>query len=468
MTSKYNQQLIGGNLGHTKASVAQLPETAWDIISGGEQKTRLQSVVSWMFACQNLRGTTAQNVPWQLSRGETVLVNSDDKSHASLQWWLDAYPALIFKTVTSTLTYGKAYWLLQNGDAPKWLAPSTIKPQYNKSTGELTHFVRSANGKQTDLQIEEVVYFWLPDPDVENGVPITYPGRAAHAGAMALMSMDEFISSFFKGGMLKQTILTFVASASGGITTTITPDEQQAVKEWWQRVGAGIKNAWSTKVLNGNFEPKVVGGGVDDLGNTTLTQDERRSIEVAYGLPETKLNQAANLATKQADDVGFITETVLPHLDWVASVINAQVLSQIGIALSYNANQMDVMQVDETQRAQSFAIYAQYMPVETVVAMLGIDIPEGFELTQEQETAVSEPEPAQTQSPIITEAEEQLKRWSSNAKNIDPYEFHSDVLSPARIEEIFNSVKYNSHPVDELQRDFAAVLKDIQDNIATD
>ncbi len=460
MTSKYNQHLIGGNLGYTKASVSQLPESAWDIISGGEQKAKLQSVVSWLFACQNLRGTTAQNVPWQLTRGETVLVTSEDKFHTSLQWWIDAYPTLIFKTVTSTLTYGKAYWHIQNGDAPKWLAPSTIEPQYNKSTGELTHFVRSANGKQKDLPIEEVVYFWLPDPDVENGVPITYPGRAAHAGAMALMSMDEFISQFFKGGMLKQTILTFAASATGGITSTITPDEREAVKEWWKRVGAGIKNAWSTKVLTGDFKPQVIGEGVGELGNTTLTQDERRSIEVSYDLPETKLNQAANLATKRADDVSFI-EAVLSHLNWVASVINEQVLLQLGITLSYNASQMAAMQVDETERSQSLLnLVNAGFPLETAVATLGYDIPEGFELTQEQAAAVSEPEPV-AQSPIIAEAEAQLKRWSSNAKNVDPYEFHSDVLSPSRIEEIFNGVKYNSHPIDETRRDFNALIAKI-------
>jgi len=116
MTSKYNQQLIGGNLPrHTKASVAQLPEEAWTIIGGENQKAKLQSVVSWLFACQDKRGTTAQNVPWQLQRGDTVILNSDDKFSPSLQWWLDIYPTLIYKTVTSTLNYGKAYWHLRDG-----------------------------------------------------------------------------------------------------------------------------------------------------------------------------------------------------------------------------------------------------------------------------------------------------------------------------------------------------------------
>ena len=93
--------------------------------------------------------------------------------------------------------------------APKLNEPG--KPGFNASepVNELLYFERDLGGGLAEpkrLEVEDVVYFWKPDPSVEIGPAQDTPGRAALAAAGVLEGMDTYLASYFKRGMVKQML----------------------------------------------------------------------------------------------------------------------------------------------------------------------------------------------------------------------------------------------------------------------
>lgn len=455
------REIIGGKA--LKININQLPPEAWTILTGGdeEQGKKLYSLVSWMYRCAEIRASSVQTMPWQITRGrEVVARHDDDETNPDLQWFIDKMPALLYQTARSTLTNGKAYWLKDTGNSCRWLLPSSIKHVVNEDTGEHTGFRRRRKGRDIPLDIEDVVYFWPPDEDVEVGPALNYPGKAASIPANVLNALDAFLKNYFDRGMIKATLLTYPTD------TTLSVDDKRELKEWWKRVTNGVKNAFNSLVVRGDFKPVVIGEGIKELHDDVLTVSERRAIEVAFGLPETKLNQAANMATKIEDDKGYIMDTVKPHADWIASVINEQLLNALGYNLRYLPQELPVMQTDEHMRSQSLVnLVNAGMTLEAALLVLGYDLPDDVEVA-----APPPPPPPVFMAPPMQDdgedeeiderqetEEKRLRRWASKRTNPDPMDFKSDVLSFGRIAEIVSDVKGWESPLD-TERAFYATL----------
>jgi hypothetical protein len=236
--------------------------------------------------------------------------------------------------------------------------------------------------------------------------------------------------------MIKATLLKY--------TQPIGTEEGKRVKEWWQRVTAGVKNAFSTEVIRGDFEPLVIGEGLHDLQNTALTAEQRESICTALGVPQSKVTaNAANYATKQGDDLSFIQDTIAPECRWLAAVINRQLLAALGLRLVFTPDQLSVMQEDETQRAASLKLLVDAgMNLEMALAVLGYDLPEGMELREPAAATPpqllpftgQEPERAPVAAGTVAEGERieetrRFVRWAKKRRNPDPDQFESMILT---------------------------------------
>jgi hypothetical protein len=285
-----------------------------------------------------------------------------------------------------------------------------------------------------ELEVDDLVYFWPPDWTVEIGPAENYPGRAAMTSAGVLHSMDNFLSGYFERGLIKATLLKY--------NTPVSKEEGNRLKEWWRRIFIGKGNAFAAEVVRGDFEPVVIGEGLKDLQNTELTDRERESICTALGVPQSKVTaNAANYATKQGDDLSFITDTIAPECRWLAATINKQLLNDMGLRLQFKPDALSIMQEDEEQRAQSLKTLVDAgMSLEMALEILGYDLPEGIELREPKpEPPVMLPMPVpQMPQPNGNSGgmdQEQIEetrrflRWAKKRANPDVEAFESMVLS---------------------------------------
>lgn len=430
--------------GYKSVRLEDLPEEAWRIVvgeGGKDSAAKLYGAVAWLYRCVDIRAGAVANMPWEIKRGEQVFMTSEDDAPEQFGW-LDDLTGLLYRTEAAIALTGRAYWFrernLMRTLNVRWMRPDSVKPVLHSADG-LTGFTRAVDGRDKAYQVDDFVHFWLPDPFVEIGPAEHYPGKAALNAAGVLASMDIFLSGYFDRGMIKATLLKY--------TQPISADEGKRIKEWWQRVMAGIKNAFAALVIRGDFDPVVIGEGIHDLQNTELTAEQRESICTALGVPQSKVTaNAANYATKKGDDLSFIQDTIAPECRWLAAVINRQLLGPMGLRLNFKIDELSVMQEDEKERAESLrSLVASGMSLEMALAVLGYDLPEGIELREPVAETPPQllpftgqgrprlPQPAGNAPETAERLQETARfvRWARKRSNPDPEQFESMVLSHA-------------------------------------
>ena len=432
MATKVRGELFTGRKGRR---LEDLPEEAWTVLTGeagSDDRRQLFGVVSWLYRCVDIRAQAVASMPWEVRRGDVVVASPDIAAQEGLTW-LNELPDLLYRTEAALTLTGRAYWFRERNLlrtlAVRWLRPDSVTPDIGRDG--LRGFTRRIGNDDLRLDVDDVVYFWMPDPFVELGPAENYPGKAALAAAGVLRSMEQFLTDYFERGMVKATLLKY--------STPMGPDESRRVKEWWKRVATGVKNAFATEVVRGDFEPLVVGEGLTDLQNSALTAEQRESIATALGVPQSKITaNAANYATKESDDRMFITDTVAPACRWLETVINRQLLEPMGLTLQFMPEELSVMQEDEASRASSLNLLVSAgMSLEMAVAVLGYDLPDDIELRE----PVAETPPQLlpfTGQPVAADNDDddrrmaetrRFVRWARKRKAADPAAFQSDVLT---------------------------------------
>ena len=312
----------------------------------------------------------------------------------------------------------------------RWLHPLPVRPEINERDG-LTHFTRTlGDGVEKRFELDDIVYLWVPDPFVEIGPAEHYPGRAALQAAGILSNMDEFLVGYFARGLIKATLLTKMPTP--GLTTgpqKTSDDERSRVLEWWRRATGGIKNANVTEMATGDFRPIVVGEGLQDLQNTSLTTEQRETIATALGVPHSKVTaNAANFATANQDARSFVTDTMIPETRWIGAELNRQIFAPMGLQFDFQPEALAIMQDDEAQRAASHeALVRAGMSLEAAVRVLGYDLPEDVPLRGV--AAPSASVPPQFQNDDVEAERRRFTRWAKRRRNPDVDDFDSDLLS---------------------------------------
>ena len=424
--------------GSKAVRLEDLPDEAWTVIAGegagglGEA-AKLHAVVSWLYRCVDVRAAAVANMPWKIRRGDDVLMTQDDDAPERFGW-LDELSGLLYRTEAALTLTGRAYWfrernLLRTLNV-RWLRPDSVRPRLDAEG--LRGFERVVGAQTIQLEPEDLVYFWLPDPFVEIGPAERYPGRAALAAAGALRSMETFLTGYFDRGLVKATLLKY--------TQQVTPDEAARVKEWWKRVAQGVRSAFGAQVVRGDFEPVVIGEGLHDLQNTALTAEQRESICTALGVPQSKVTaNAANYATANSDALAFIQDTIAPECRWLAQVVNRQLLGPMGLSLRFLPEMLPIMQEDEAARAQSLkALREAGVSLEAALDILGYDLPEGVELREPAAatppqllpfTGQQQPTPTAADEGERIEETRRFLRWARKRAHPDPEQNDQQVLS---------------------------------------
>lgn len=365
--------------GGKSIELSRYPDEAWTWLSGKQDADSqgLQDyykAIPWLFRGVSLRANAVSKMPFVIMRGKTEVDTSFDYQNIV---GFFPNPRRLLKLVEMSLTMMGRSYLFRSRNTRKtlglrYLNPTTIKPRIDEGLG-LEGFNRTLATGTKSLDVEDVIYFWYEDPWVELGPPIASPGKAALMASGVLANVDEFVAGFFKRGAIKVTLFT----AKG-----MPPGEREKFIEWWGRFVGGVRNAFTTRILNADaMQPLVVGEGLEGLQKTTLTRDKQEDISTALSIPHTLLfSDAANFATARQDDFHFYDKFVVPETETIEEVLNEQIFIPAGYKLKFTPQVLDVFQEDEKERSASYLHYIQAkMPPSVAVQILGIELPIGVE-----------------------------------------------------------------------------------------
>lgn len=357
-------------------------DEGWTVSSGTDRErpdTELfyAARVPIVYRAMLLRANAVASIPFDIVNEKGVVVDSTDDwqdklgfipAPESLMWLLEAAwtvsgRAYLYKSMNR---YGAVKILRPL--APKAIAYDPDKDMFSRTVGNKEVKYQSAidkDGKATAG--ESIVPLWMPDPDVEKGPPLKYPGKAALQAMGVLFNMDEAATGFFKRGMLHVTAFS------------VPPGTQQADKDQFEdkvkNMLSGIKNAWRTIFVNvAEIKPIDLGGDLSSLANVTLTKDKREDIAIALGVPMSKLfaETASSLGGRgvvEADDKRMILDVALPEFKALSRDLNRQVLLPLGYHIKERSEKMSVMQANEQTRSAALLTYVSAFVKDPEIAI---------------------------------------------------------------------------------------------------
>ena len=355
-------------------------------LGGAGSAALYNQTVPWLYRGGWLRAFGVASVPFALVRDGQDVVTSENWDDRPDELEFLADPEQFFILSALALTFAPAcYWgILRNRIIPKELkyyAPQTIKPNLDERDG-LIGFERHINsGAPLKFKTEDVLYIWRPDYMVEIGEPMAYPARAALSAAGVLGNLDEFVAKFFKSGAIKATIYQVEGNPS--------PDEKAKLKERIDAFMNGITNAFSSLIFNkGAVTPLVVGDGVKDLENSTLSNEKREDIGAALSVPQTILfsGSAAGLGgggVSNADERKFAEQFQIPEFKLIARQLNKQLLDALDYKLVARPEMMNVFQEDEVSRSSSLGSVVSAVASAPDVAKWAMENVVRYDLTPE-------------------------------------------------------------------------------------
>jgi HK97 family phage portal protein len=367
----------------------------WKNLSGDDERRgpdMYYQKVAWLFRAVQDRSIAVGSMPFVIMEGDSEFDSSNN--YKNKLKFLQT-PSKLFRLIEMSLCMsGKAYCILETNSSGyvkniRYAKPTSIKENYNETTGELISYTRTLNKNKTkELPVANVLAIYNPDYLVEIGPGETSPATAALASAGVLYSTDMFIAQFFDRGAIKATVLS---------TVNTSKSESERLQHWWDDVVGGIKNAWAAIVLRGELtKPTIIGEGIESLSNENLTTERRQNIAAAIGVPESRMwSSAANYSTRLEDEKAYYSGTIIPECELIAECFNTDLFNtdhQLeGYHISFQSEELSIFQDDESERAKSL----QLLVVSGTPLLLAMDIL-GYDLSQEErsmlEAAIAEKE----------------------------------------------------------------------------
>ena len=305
----------------------------------------IYNTVPAVYRCISLRAQAVSRVPFEVEPDGKGRYKADrDEVARWIRRWL-------YNIEASLCQDGGAYLMFEHNKVKalglKWLAFPTVTPVYDSAAG-VRRFDRDIGaGKPQELAVEDVVHIWLPDPNVEVG-PGRAPAEVALKPALTVMRANEYVEQFFERGGMNVTLL---------ITDPATPDSDlKRLETWWKKLTRGVKRAWEAIALRKNVDVKQFGYPLDQLAMPDLKAQALREIANAFGVPEYYLSSdVANFATAKSYDLTFNADIITAEVGLIEAALNDQLLSQLGLRLTFHPERLEVFQEAELSKAEGLS-----------------------------------------------------------------------------------------------------------------
>ena len=349
-------------------------DEGWTIHSGdGAVKDSYFGLVPILFRAVNQRARAIANMPFALVTDNGADYDTSSDWHNKVGF-LPNPADLLYFIEASMCVAGRAYFMRRNNIAgyskqPRYLLPESVT--FNADKLPAIVFTRYVDGAKKIFTDKDILYFWSKDPKVEIGPATNFPASVAAHACGVLYNVDEFAQAFFERGAIKSMLLTVQGNPP--------PGEKEKLEAWWKRVMTGMKNAFAAKVINADtVKPVVVGEGMKELENVTLTEEKRHDVALTFEIPYSILfSDAANRAVSEQDKRSWYDDSIVPECNFIAEKLNEQVFEPLGLRLKFLPETLDLFQEDEASRAQALA---QLVPVlsdpvcEVALGILGYEI----------------------------------------------------------------------------------------------
>jgi len=353
--------------------------------NGSSSPSSLYSTSPWAKSCIDLRANALAQIPWGIfdDQDEELedhplidLLNRVDTE----QNWND----LIRATVCDMLIHGQAFWQKVYGRGVSGNIEGTVPirlKRLNAGTMEveagrdgIAGFIQQLDGMRTPFKRGEVVFFRDFDPD--NDLGGLSPADVARAAIEIESYADRYLTSFFKNRAVPDVIYS---------TEQELGDEDYSRLQRWFKKFKGVDNAHKSAIMEKGVKATVISFPLTDLALDTVRLEARRSICAVFGVPMSMIgaDPSANYATADNERKSLYTEHVLPQAEYLASVINAELVADFDESLMFEwqADELPIMQPDAVSEAQRMGLLVEKGIITPTVAALELgfseeDVPE--------------------------------------------------------------------------------------------
>lgn len=399
-----NVAVLLGSHGATKMTLGPgLTRDIWDSIFGpgtgdaiGERQGRSLSPKDgwtrqgWYRKCIDIRAKAASTMPWAIYKAGVdndakPLWKNDDVTVPEALQVLSGLKAALYLSEASLASVGAFYFgKLMEGQGARlpgstlgrfrglmYWSPLYVRPEL--SSQGVTRFKRLLGGQEVPVDPAAVVWGWQPDPFVELG-PGASDGGAAGANAAALDSLARFLARHLDSGLVKMTVLS--------VEGATTPEQRSDLRSLWARIlRRGTSDDAGPPVLHGTkVVPHTIGDGLKDLGSKEITEDQRRAVSNAFGIPWAKIaGSSSTQAEALVHERSFITDTVIPQCEIIEAAFNSRLFAEYGYTFRFEPHRHEVMQQFELMKAEALSKIGDILTLNEKRELMGyepLDAPE--------------------------------------------------------------------------------------------
>lgn len=319
-----------------------------------------------------------------------ILDESDNVVDSSENWTNELggmdNPQRLLYLLASSLCGGDAYLIPTRTSKMifelQYCAPASITPQIDMKG--LQWFDRATDkGKAERLYPNQIIYFWLPDSDVEIGPAKNHPLGNASLDAQVIWNMKNTVRLYGERGFVPITLLGAKGMPNEG--------ERQKAEGFFDRLLRGGFDVLA-KIVNSEALSLIrVGAGMDELKQSymELRNDAKNSIADAFGIPAAMF--MADKAYASEMDVlmrqWYTDSRFVSIYQTIEETFSKQLLKPYKKKMRFNLNALDIFQEDENSRATSLGSLVSAITTDPEVAQLSMGIL-GYDLDTDQESTL--------------------------------------------------------------------------------
>lgn len=362
----------GGIEGFLEASRAQ----------AGGNTARLKQLLPDLARAVDMTAVAISGLPFDILDIKTGDVFDTSEDWKNLLGGMPNPQRLIY-LLASSLCGGAAYLVPYR--TPKmifdlqYVMPSSIVPIINQEGLERFDRMMSNTAKPRKYKPKELIYFWLPDSDVELGPAENNPLKNAALDAQLIWNMKNTMKIYGERGFVPITLL----GAKG------MPNEQEREKaeSFFNRLLSGGFNVLA-KIVNSEALSLIrVGAGMDELKQsyTEIKRDSKEGIADAFGIPSA-LFMSDNAFASEYDALRkqwYTASRFVGIYQTIEETFTDQLYLPYGYKLQFNLQKLEIFQEDESNKSNSLKSFVDALvsnPRATKFAMQVL----GFDLTDAQ------------------------------------------------------------------------------------
>jgi hypothetical protein len=262
-------------------------------VGGIGNARQLKTIVPWLAHGVDMTANAVASLPFDIVDESGKVIDSSDD-------WQDEIggipnPKRLLYLIASSLCGGSAYLMpLTLGGVladVQYCAPHTVTPQIDMNG--LKYFDRTTDqGKADKVPVDEMVYFWLPDSDVEIGPALVHPLGNALLASGLLASMDGTLKTYGDRGFVPATLL-----AAKGMPAT---GEREKAEAWWNNFLRGWTDVVAKIINSDAMSVQRVGAGLEELKGVyvEISRQQIEAIGTAFGIPGGLFQSDASFASE--------------------------------------------------------------------------------------------------------------------------------------------------------------------------